>query len=451
MNKKRLSWIFLAWLIVACNLPSQQTQIPAQKGTVQIISPHFGATISGSQVAVQFTASGGPFIEANLFVDNMKVGTVVLDGTSENINSAIMWQATSNGEHIIMIELYTDKKEALSSTILVTINDIGNNVDFTETLLPQPSQTIEEETARQRIIQILSEEYGIAVTNPPVARKKRPGVTTDPWTSAVYYQDLFISISLFPDGNEVHYARPLNKSQIATEFLGDKPTEKPNPICRPSGTLKLLAVFVDYQTLDVNQAETSLALNESIAQINGRFLEASQAVGLQSPILEIQATSTFLSSPPTLINHLLTPDLIHASTGIDPSQFDLLVQVDLDGNDSSGMVSNSGSYGFATSGCGDLPLDVNIWIAISKKDQLFQSSNDPRLQSTLGHEILHTMGYPIGITGLHEWACGDGSTIDSTDQCDQNYLPTLMMGWTDTDGDGIVEILDTTPYGLYTP
>jgi hypothetical protein len=27
-------------------------------------------------------------------------------------------------------------------------------------------------------------------------------------------------------------------------------------------------------------------------------------------------------------------------------------------------------------------------------------------------------------------------------------FPTLMFGWTDSDGDGVVEILDPTPYGM---
>jgi hypothetical protein len=34
------------------------------------------------------------------------------------------------------------------------------------------------------------------------------------------------------------------------------------------------------------------------------------------------------------------------------------------------------------------------------------------------------------------------------DQCDAFNMPTLMLGWTDTDGDGLVEILDPEPYGI---
>jgi hypothetical protein len=61
------------------------------------------------------------------------------------------------------------------------------------------------------------------------------------------------------------------------------------------------------------------------------------------------------------------------------------------------------------------------------------------------------MGYPIGKTGLHEWICWDGTQVDATDQCDQTNLPVYMLGWTDTDGDGVVEIFDTTPYGYLPP
>jgi hypothetical protein len=61
--------------------------------------------------------------------------------------------------------------------------------------------------------------------------------------------------------------------------------------------------------------------------------------------------------------------------------------------------------------------------------------------------VFHLFGYP----GSHDWPCSDGTTVDQADCCDAGNLPTLMLGWTDTDGDGTVEILDPTPYGMPNP
>lgn len=459
MKKIHLAVIPLVLILSSCNLPVPEESQPSisnpaiQNGPVQILSPQNGENLPASPVSVIFTATGGPFIEADLLVDNAVIASAAQDGTSELINGSLLWGQPSAGVHTLTIEVLTANKEIFSSSAQVTITGpggAGRAQSEDQSPVAQATKDAGLETARQRVIQILWENYGIKVTNPPVGRKTRHGVTSDPWTSAIYYEDWFINVSIYPDGREAHYAYPLNYSDPYDVSSPIKPVDKPIPMCRPGGAIKLLVVFVDYQNLDLNQREVSDALVQTVGQINDRYLEASRAVGLQTAILQLQATVAYLSSPPAMPDHLLTPELARSATNYDPAQFDILVQIDLDASDTSGMVAKLGTFGFATSGCGSLPNDVNVWIAISTKDQLLLTSNDPRLSYTLGHEILHTMGYPIGLTGVHEWVCGDGSLPDSADQCDQNNLPTLMMGWTDTDGDGVVEILDTTPYGLLT-
>ncbi|MBI5964746.1 MAG: hypothetical protein HY863_14805 [Chloroflexi bacterium] len=454
MKKKYISLVFLI-LLSSCNLPEPaSSNVSAGNEPVMILSPQDGEIFSASPVSIQFTATGGPFIEADLLVDNSPISFVAQDAISSSISGTLSWDQPTVGKHTLTIQVLTLNKEIYSASVQVTIEDgsgVGQSSSGDQTPMAQSGPDAGLEAARQRIIQILQSDYGLTVTNPPVGRKARDGVTTDPWTSALYYKDTFISISIYPDGREEHHAYPLNYSDLSDPSNLIKPEDKPIPMCRPSGTIKLLVVFVDYQNLDVTQQEAFDALVQTVAQINGKYVEASQAGGMQNPILNLQATDSFISSQTIMTGHLITPDLVRTSTGYDPAQFDILVQIDLDANDTSGMTADLGSYAYATSGCGDLPVDVNMWIAISKKEQLSQTSNDPRLQYTLGHEILHTMGYPIGLTGVHEWVCGDGSLPDLTDQCDQNNLPTLMMGWTDTDGDGVVELLDTTPYGLQSP
>jgi len=68
-----------------------------------------------------------------------------------------------------------------------------------------------------------------------------------------------------------------------------------------------------------------------------------------------------------------------------------------------------------------------------------------KLKYTLGHELLHNLGYP----GPHNWPCSGDQPVDTADVwCSDEYWPALLLGWTDTDHDGVVEILDTTPYGM---
>ena len=456
MHKLYSQIVLLALLLTACNLPASTPAAPihaatvAPAGPVQIITPQNGAEIPAGPLPVQFTAVNGPFIETDLLVDNAPITSIVQDGASESVSGTLVWDQPIPGAHTLTVMALTINKDVLSASVQVNIEGgAGQGTPI------QPAQPAAPDTgldaARQRVIQILHDNYGINMTTPAVGRKSREGVTTDPWTSAVFYKDWFINVSLYPDGREVDYAYPLNYP--AAEPLSDrmKPGNKLIPMCRPRGVIKMLVVFVDYQNLGVTQVGALASLTEAVNQINARYVEAAQAVGLIDPILQLEATGAYLSSPPAGMDQLLTPDLARSTTRLDPADFDLLIQVDLDAKDTANIIGEYGSYGFATSGCGALPGDVNMWIGISKKEQLNLSGGDPRLSYTLGHEILHNMGYPIGLTGVHEWVCGDGSIPDGSDQCDQNNLPTLMLGWTDTDGDGVVEILDSTPYGLQDP
>lgn len=441
------AFTLLVPVILSCGLPDTST--PAQgvmpvltsqpANGVVILSPQNGAVLaSGSPVQVQFAANGGPFIEVNLTVDD-SAPVASITNTDAVVTATLIWDAPTDGAHRLTIQAVTYEKNVLSASVDVTIATIG-----------APTTDVGLEAARQRVIQILHDQYGLAMTAPPVGRKSRQGVTTDPWVSAIYFEDWFVSISLYPDGSEAVFALPLNHADANArpDFINsdDKFAGKTH-VCRPAGTIKLLVVFVDYQNFELSQEEAFDALAQAVSQINGKYAEASRAVGVENPILQIEATGAFISPPPSMPNNLLSPEIVRSQTGYDVSQFDILAQVDLDENNTYANAANFASYGFAWGGCGDPPADVNMWIGLSAKDQLYEGS-DARFRSTLGHELLHNMGYPIGKTGVHEWICGDGTVPDPYDQCDQNYLPVLMMGWVDTDGDGVVEILDPTPYGF---
>jgi hypothetical protein len=57
------------------------------------------------------------------------------------------------------------------------------------------------------------------------------------------------------------------------------------------------------------------------------------------------------------------------------------------------------------------------------------------------HELLHLMGWE------YHWASGDAEGRSEV-YWGEMPLPALLFGWRDTDGDGVIEIQDPTPYGI---
>lgn len=464
--------ILFVFVFTSCNMPRQEAATASPPATqaessqvgsnepVQIISPQNGARLpEGIPIQVQFTATGGPFIETDLQVDGNFADTAAQDGTSASISGTLSWDAPTGGPHTLTVYAMKPDKATLETSVEVTVEG-GTASIQTASSVPQLTgapgsiflQDPGYEKARARIIQILHDNYNLNVTAPPVGRKYRYGVTTDPWVSAIYYHNLLIEIALYPDGQETRNIYPLNGTLAPADekYLGSN--DKPIPMCRPSGTIKMLVAFVDYQNLGVSQAEAMNALTRVTTQINAVFANAAQTVGAQSAFLQFQTTGAFLSPPPPMPEFLLSPDLIKTDSGMDPSQYDLTVEVDLDASNTYRnkvlIPQKYDTFGLENGGCGLVSSNTNIWISLDTKDQLDGKDADTRLMSTLVHEFLHAAGYPIGITGAHEWPCGDGSVQDQADECVASNLPTYMLGWTDTDGDGIPEIIDPTPYGI---
>ena len=105
------------------------------------------------------------------------------------------------------------------------------------------------------------------------------------------------------------------------------------------------------------------------------------------------------------------------------------------------------SFGYAFSNCPAVRSQPNIQVTVDAKSELTGQGN--RLADTLvSHEVFHLFGYPAS----HAWPCiSNVAQKDAADECVDTTIPALMLGWLDTDGDGVPEILDSTPYGIKTP
>jgi hypothetical protein len=134
----------------------------------------------------------------------------------------------------------------------------------------------------------------------------------------------------------------------------------------------------------------------------------------------------------------LTADEIRSRTGFDPTQFDLLVQIDMDADNVT--VGQYGGRGVSFGG-GCKPSGANgVNIGMNSNTSGFQPGEGPG-GSIFDHEMTHGMGW------MHWWP---NQYADSASWINTYHFwnPYLFFGWTDTDGDGVIEIYDPSPYGL---
>jgi hypothetical protein len=406
---------------------------------VRILEPANGASVpAAAPVPLHFVAQGGPFIEVILWADGKVASVLQVSSPDPTYEGTLQWQPSAAGSHVLSVQAMDPNKQIATAEIQLLVGG-----DVTPPAAPDAPRAVEE-APRERIIQAYQDAFGLTLTAPALARKDRWGVSTDPWVSTAWVGDMLYQVNLYPDGSVRTFATILK--------LGAKPPGAfkydETPACRPAGKRTMLVVLLDYGNLGVTKDEALADLRQAEADTNAAYARYSSATGLAEAVFQIETTAVCLSPAPDLSKsgYALTPDQIESLTGLDPAKFDFTAQVDLDAdNRARNALRKVGfdTYGWAAPGLGLVPKTVNIWVAVDDKGQL--AGDESRLTRTLlSHEWLHLMGYP----GTHDWPCTDGTTIDQADQCDAYNMPTLMLGWTDTDGDGMVEIVDPDPYGM---
>lgn len=451
MSRRRfLVPLLIVFILAGCNFPlvgTANTQgepvstLPLLNAPgVQIVGPAEGAQFAeGQPIAVQFISAGGPFIEADLSNEAGPLGTMSLPADDPAPAGTLTWQSPTAGEHTLTVTVFTAEKQMYSASVHVVVTPISGTaaapaVDATE----DPARA----AALSQALRIFTDTYDLAVTAPPLMRKYRQGVPNDPWVSVLYIKNWMYSLYIYPDHID-QMVFPVNMQDDGSVPL--PAGTKSFPVCRPAGTLKILVAFVDYRNLGVTEDQAMAALEKATNSINERFSDYSLAGGASSAILQLQTTGVFLSPAPAMTDHLLTPDQVKSASGVDPADYDLLVQIDLDADDTLRKINAANNFdtnGFEIGACKSGGL--SIWLGLDTVDQVLDTDTENTMERLLSHELLHTFGYPAD----HSWPAGDGSQADATDQSDIFNWPTLMLGWIDTDGNGIPEIIDPAPYGL---
>lgn len=321
-----------------------------------------------------------------------------------------------HGNGVYRLDVYLANPTAMSAETIsqqtITINVTG---------IPEGTPTL-----HKRFAQLFQERYGFYAPYPAVTRFIRPfpdAFDASRWSGAIYYQGYVYEINIMDTGE-------------ITQFYAYTNYDNNYSYCKPSGIIKMLAVVVDYGNTGIDPNAAADGLYAGLATANARWAGYSHSIGLSEPILQAELI-TAVAGAPVVPGQYLTVDEVLAKTGYDPRQFDVLVEVDLDRDNLA--TGQYGGLGVSLSG-GCMPSgsqSVNIGMNISEAPTPEYLSGT----SIFEHELIHAMGWQ------HWWANGDGGAPDWMEMGGY-WMPYLMFGWTDTDGDGIIEIQDPTPYGI---
>ncbi len=406
----------------------QASMVKASDGTLKPLVVVQVEVSGASALDVSFQVNG-----LDLMDENDRVESLTNPTGSTPFRGEVHWSPINGGGEYTLVAtaLSGDKSGSVQATVHVTVSGVAA---FTPT--PPP---LDQASARRRFTQLYQQLYGVNIPDPSIQRFDFPNLPNrSRWISAVYYKGWRYYIELFDDSHydlsPLPYADPIHPSN-----------KDVFTICRPAGQYKILVVFVDYGNLALNQAEVRQETQSISAWTNQLYDNFAVSQGFASSPLHIQTDSVWIAPPPSPGN-LLTLAQIRSATGTDPSQYDFIMEIDLDKNDTVGKtvfqgVLESNVGGVALQGCGPrTKYDVNIWSGVSDT-----GSMQGDLEMDFDHELSHLFGM------MDSWPFSPGSVLAPDGLRHDDWIPYVMFGWTDTDGDHLPEIIDPTPYGSAGP
>jgi hypothetical protein len=165
--------------------------------------------------------------------------------------------------------------------------------------------------------------------------------------------------------------------------------------------------------------------------INAAHADFAAARGYAAPIVSFESTNVFVPGTEFPGNTRAAMVSMLNARGISTAGYQFLIAINIDPSKSEGGVTFPGT---------DDPVYVHVGNYFRAQARLTASEVSSVIATAYHHEVAHGWGWP----GTHDWSpsCG-GFTAD--------YAPFItapvLFGWEDTDGDGVPEILDSTPYG----
>jgi hypothetical protein len=196
----------------------------------------------------------------------------------------------------------------------------------------------------------------------------------------------------------------------------------------PAGTFKVLTALLTYPQT-VNSADLPILRAQQFV-INQQHAAFALNQGFANPIVQFEFTNVAIAG--ALIVDPRSPSSVKqtlALEGYSADGYDFLVVINIDPLRSEGGFAGSDALG---------PLFVYMGNFSQWHERPLDAEWETIARAAYHHEVAHHWGWE------HEWSawCGTGQTP---------WWPFIaapaLFGWTDTDGDGVPEILDATPYG----
>lgn len=457
----------LELILSGCNLvtPTPSTSLPPAASPNNLpagSTPTIGASIpggmqirflnlsDGATVVGTYDENGKPLVivqievtgQAPLFVDLTANGIPALDGNKRDLEVGntggvipfsvdLSWSPVNGGGGYTLVASALDNdKQGVQTTIHVMVTGIP---EFTPTP-PPPDRA----GAQQRISELIHQEYGVTIPKPSVLRfdsPQSPGFSR--WIGAAYYQGMRYYIDLYDDTtfawSNGDYSDPAHRLNVDYWVY-----------CRPSGNYRVLTVFVDYGNTGANREDVLAQVPVVVDMVNGLYTVFSASQGLSEQLMHIEADAVYISPPPAP-GEFLTADQILTLTGKDPSSYDFLMEIDLDANATvaaryfSDILEAGGGVALQGCGTGNKYGIINIWSSIPSAAEV-----QGGLVMDFDHELSHMFG--MMDNWPYRWGVVSPNGISLDD-----WIPYVLFGWTDTDGDGIPEIIDPNPYGTTNP
>jgi hypothetical protein len=378
------------------------------------IDPDSGFPMVQFQVKIDTPMSESPLL--TLDADGLQVFLFETNEKSGDESITLSWTPWhGNGAYQLVIQLIArDGNVIFPLPLTIHVSDI-----------PAGTPTIQE-----RFIQLYKEHFNLSLSAPAFAyfsaTYKPAQEEENRWISVAYIQDKLYAIHLFDNGSITHRSRDIYSSNTQTG------------VCRPEGKYTILTVIVDYGKPELSERDVQRNFERAAEKANQHWSDYSMSINLSEPILKIENTIAYVDTPPDS-GGFLTLAEVKTLTGYDPTQFDLLAEIDIDFLNRAIQKHTGGNHGGIafTSVCqpGGSVNHVNMSINIP-----YQTVARLAGKGLFEHELIHMLGWN------HWWPNGDGSS--TPEYRGGIFLPYLLFGWTDTDGDGTIEIFDPTPYGL---
>ena len=428
---------------VATPSAGEPTAVPS--GAMQL---RFVGLTDGGSVAGSLDMMGRPLVDvrvevsgsAPLIVSLTANGLPAVDAGGRQLEAAnsggvvpfvgeIAWSpAAGAGAYTLVATAMDSEKNFAEATIRVTVTGVP-------VITPMPP-AMSEAQARTRVAELIQKEAHVTIPSASLQYFSFPqNPTRSRWIGSAYYKGTRYYVQVFDDlhveWSNGPYSDPAHRS--------------PNVyMCRPAGNFKVLVVFVDYGNTGIARADALAAVPPVVAWLNGLYTSFATSHGFSASPMKVSADAAWVASPP-VAKALLNAAQIKSLTGKDTAAYDFTMQIDLDVAGGWGVNENpevmGPGGGFALNGCGvdaKIPT-INIWSSIPSTGDL-----QGGLVMDFDHELSHLFGmlddwpFTLGVAGP------GGSTID-------DWIPYVMFGWTDADGDGVREIEDSTPYGTSGP